>query len=294
MNQTNLQKGSHSHATVSLVLDGDSTCVLKRSSLEDSRFAESISKQSNFTAIALGGMSITSAQILKQESSNNQLAVYMRYIHGITGEDFALNGDKFIAIEISRALSALMLDNMAKSEIREVSTQVFLSKILQVIDATGHKNLQSLLIKVSDTVHLILSDSKTINIPIGPCHGDLTLSNVIWNPSTGLVLIDFLSTFLESPLQDLAKISQELEFGWSFRRLDQNLQIKSKLFCNLAYPSYARYLYTLFPDAAYLFKILCLARIAPYINDEVSAEWLTRSLNNVIDHSPIKIPSSIQ
>ena len=294
MNNEKLNHGSYSHASVTLVLDGDNSCVLKCSDVTDVRFAASIAKQSNFTYIALGGMSITSAQILRQEVSDDQLAVYMRYINGMTGEDFALYGDKFVALEISRSLSALLLDSMAKSEIREVNSEVFLNKIHQVIDATNHHDLRSLLLKILDTMHLILGDSRAINVPIGPCHGDLTLSNVIWNPSIGLVLIDFLSTFLESPLQDLAKISQELEFGWSFRRLDQNLQIKSKLFCNLAYPSYARYLHSLFPDAAYLFKILCLARIAPYINDEVSAEWLTRSLNNVIDHSPIKVRSSIQ
>jgi hypothetical protein len=294
MNQFNLQKGSHSNANVSLVLDGGITCVLKCSPFVDKRFAESIAKQSNFTPISLGGLSITSAQILRQEVSDDQLAVYMRYIHGMTGEDFALQGDKFVALEISRSLSALLLDNMAKSEIREVNSEVFFNKIVQVIDGTNHHDLRSLLIKVSDTIHLILGDSRTVNVPIGPCHGDLTLSNVIWNPSSGLVLIDFLSTFLDSPLQDLAKISQELEFGWSFRRLDQNLRIKSKIFCNLAFPSYARYLHSLFPDVAYLFKILSLARIAPYINDEVSAEWLTRSLNNAIDHSPIKISPSIQ
>lgn len=293
MNNDKLNHGSYSHASVTLVLDGDNSCVLKSSDVTDVRFAASIKKQSNFTPIALGGMSITSAQILRQEVSGEQLAVYMRYIHGMTGEDFALHGDKFVALEISRSLSALLLDYMAKSEIKEVSSDVFLSKLLQVIDATSHHDLRSLLLKASETLHSILGAAENISVPIGPCHGDLTLSNVIWNPSSGLVLIDFLSTFLESPLQDLAKISQELEFGWSFRRLDQNLQIKSKLFCNFAYPSYAKYLQTLFPDAAYLFKILCLARIAPYINDEVSAKWLMRSLNNVIFQSPRKIPSPI-
>lgn len=288
MNSLDLQKSSHSNANVSLVMDGDVTCVLKCSPIADTRFAESIVKQSSFTPIALGGMSITSAQILRQEIINGQLAIYMRYIQGMTGEDFALHGDKSIAIEISRALSALLLDNMAKSEIREVSSEVFIKKIQQVIVATSRQDLCEVLIKVSNSIHLLLDKSKTINLPIGPCHGDLTLSNVVWNSSSGLVLIDFLSTFLESPLQDLAKISQDLEFGWSFRRLDQNLKVKSKVFCNLAYPSYARYLHSIFPDAAYLFKILCLARIAPYINDAVSAEWLKRSLEIAIDHAPLK------
>lgn len=261
-------------------------CVLKQADATDQRFAQAIDKQRNFTAIALGGLSITSAQILRQDSLDGRQNIVMRYITGMNGEDFALQGDRAIAVEISRALSALLLDSMARADIRDVPAQLFLDKMDQVIEATHWPELIPVMAQASECLYDLIGTRLTIGVPLGPCHGDLTLSNVIWSPSLGLVLIDFLSTFLESPLQDLAKISQELEFGWSFRRMDPNLRIKSLLFSQLAFPSYGRYLYALFPGAAYLFKLLCLARIAPYVSEPVSAAWLVKSLETVIAQSP--------
>jgi len=286
MTPKHLTQGSHSHANVSLVLEGQNMCVLKQADAADLRFAQSIDKQRNFTAIALGGLSISSAQVLRQDRRDGRLNIVMRYITGMNGEDFALHGDRAIAVEISRALSALLLDSMARSEIREVASQLFLDKMTQVVAATDWPDLAPVMAQASECVHDLIGGRPGIAVPLGPCHGDLTLSNVIWSPSLGLVLIDFLSTYLESPLQDLAKISQELEFGWSFRRMDQNLRIKSKLFSQLAFPSYGRYLYALFPGAAYLFELLCLARIAPYITDPVSATWLATSLQAVVAQAP--------
>lgn len=261
-------------------------CVLKQADAADLRFAQSIDKQRSFAAIALGGLSITSAQILRQDSRDGRLHIVMRYITGMNGEDFALQGDRAIAVEISRALSAMLLDSMARSDMRPVASQLFLDKMKQVVAATHWPELAPVMTQASQCFHDLIGTRPSIGVPLGPCHGDLTLSNVIWSPSLGLVLIDFLTTYLESPLQDLAKISQELEFGWSFRRMDQNLQIKAQLFSRLAYPSYGNYLYALFPGAAYLFKLLCLARIAPYISDPVSAAWLDRSLQTVMAQAP--------
>jgi hypothetical protein len=286
MNAKHLTQSSHSHAKVSLVLEGQHMCVLKQADAADLRFAQSVDKQRNFTAIALGGLSISSAQILRQDSRDGRLNIVMRYITGMNGEDFALQGDRAIAVEISRALSALLLDSMARSDIRPVASKLFLDKMDQVVAATHWPDLTPVMAQASQCLQDLIGTRPNVGVPIGPCHGDLTLSNVIWSPSLGLVLIDFLSTYLESPLQDLAKISQELEFGWSFRRMDPNLQIKSQLFSQLASPSYGRYLYTLFPGAAYLFKLLCLARIAPYITDPVSAAWLVQSLQMVMAQAP--------
>ena len=210
----------------------------------------------------------------------------MRYITGINGEDFALQGDRSIAFDISRALSAMLLANMASSEVKAVDSKLFCNKISQVVADTHRSELKPILTLTSNCIHDLLLNHVSIGVPVGPCHGDLTLSNIIWSPSVGLVLIDFLSTFLDSPLQDLAKISQDLEFGWTFRRMDQNLLIKSKVFSETVFPSYAGYLYELFPGASFLFKILCLARIAPYVSDSITAEWLNRSLTLAIEQAP--------
>ena len=67
------------------------------------------------------------------------------------------------------------------------------------------------------------SDIRDLRIPMGRCHGDLTLSNVLIQESAddAVVLIDFLDSFLESPLADMAKINQDLGHAWTLRMLSK-------------------------------------------------------------------------
>lgn len=52
-------------------------------------------------------------------------------------------------------------------------------------------------------------------LPVGACHGDLTLSNMLFNGSR-VYLLDFLDSFIESPLMDIVKLRQDTCYGWSF------------------------------------------------------------------------------
>ena len=59
-------------------------------------------------------------------------------------------------------------------------------------------------------------DFSTMDLPIGICHGDLTMSNImIASDASAIALIDFLDSFIESPLIDLAKLRQDTRFQWS-------------------------------------------------------------------------------
>lgn len=49
------------------------------------------------------------------------------------------------------------------------------------------------------------------------CHGDLALDNVILNDDGKLCLIDFLDSFFDSWMIDVAKLLQDMELHWSFR-----------------------------------------------------------------------------
>lgn len=55
-----------------------------------------------------------------------------------------------------------------------------------------------------------------IKIPIGISHGDLTLSNILIGYNNfDLYLIDFLDSFIETPLFDIIKIRQDTYYYWS-------------------------------------------------------------------------------
>jgi hypothetical protein len=258
--------------------------VRKYSNNTDVRFEKAIKKQREFNAISLGNLSITGAPVLEVDNSEeSKHSFLMPYIHGISGEDFALVGTKEVGYDLSRALNAILIDQMACAKITSVSTSIFKSKISSVITLSKKKELSQILIKCEKKIQSIFSNKSTTLIPIGFCHGDLTLSNIIMSPAKGIVLIDFLPTFLESPLQDLAKLKQDINYGWSFRRLDNPLKVKAKIFCNSAAPSYMVHLEAEFPKACYALEILCLARIAPYVKDDVTLNWLIDSLELCIN-----------
>ena len=61
--------------------------------------------------------------------------------------------------------------------------------------------------------------SRAISIPIGFCHGDLTFSNIMFALDDNQVgLIDFLDSFIETPLIDLVKLRQDTHFHWTITR----------------------------------------------------------------------------
>jgi hypothetical protein len=71
-------------------------------------------------------------------------------------------------------------------------------------------------------LHLRLADRATLDLPVGHCHGDLTMSNILVAPdSAAIALVDFLDSFIDSPLVDLAKLRQDTRFHWTLLMADQ-------------------------------------------------------------------------
>lgn len=58
------------------------------------------------------------------------------------------------------------------------------------------------------------ASAASFNITKSFCHGDLTLSNIIYMKGD-VYLIDFLDSFIDTPLIDLAKLKQDLIYDWT-------------------------------------------------------------------------------
>lgn len=50
-------------------------------------------------------------------------------------------------------------------------------------------------------------------MPDGLCHGDFTFSNMLFDDK--IILLDFLDCYMETPLQDIGKILQEVNLQWT-------------------------------------------------------------------------------
>lgn len=68
--------------------------------------------------------------------------------------------------------------------------------------------------EILDKSDKIFGNLDHIEIPVGKCHGDLTFSNILFN-GNNYFLIDFLDSFIESPLLDIVKLRQDTAWHWS-------------------------------------------------------------------------------
>ncbi len=134
----------------------------------------------------------------------------------------------------------------------------------------------------------LLNNIPNCKIPVGYCHGDLTFSNILFKNSQEIFLIDFLDSFLDSPIIDIVKLRQDTRFYWTllinnnlpqykilrvkqiFDYIDFKLQeflLKNKNI-NLWY--------------SYL-EILNLVRIMPYVDNLNEIKFLKINLNKLLN-----------
>ncbi len=127
--------------------------------------------------------------------------------------------------------------------------------------------------------------SGPIIVPVGPCHGDLTLSNMLFKGKR-IYLIDFLDSFVESPLQDIAKLRQDTAFTWSLHLYQAEFDA-TKIRLTLTYLD--RGIMAAFAkDDWYqrhyeLFQLMNLMRILPYCREAKTEQLVIASLDRLLD-----------
>jgi tRNA A-37 threonylcarbamoyl transferase component Bud32 len=141
----------------------------------------------------------------------------MQYVHGDNALSF-LNSESINLINwfVHKLLNFIDI-NISKSRYIQANTTI-LNKINQIKDKLNKKQADHLINYVKNEV-----EKSEMMLPVGPCHGDLTFSNVIisrGHKDRKLNLIDFLDSFLDTPLQDIVKLRQDTSFKWTLQLYD--------------------------------------------------------------------------
>jgi hypothetical protein len=123
-------------------------------------------------------------------------------------------------------------------------------------------------------------------VPHSYCCGDLTLENVLMTPHGELYLIDFLDSFYNSWMMDVAKLLQDLELQWSYRHLPADANRDVRLFiakealkaCVLGLPNGSAHWYTI-----HQLLLLNTLRIVPYSAEQPGTQaFLQNALAHVL------------
>ncbi|WP_081499361.1 phosphotransferase [Limnohabitans sp. Rim47] len=278
-----LNQFSHSHDSLEIIHRGHLSCVRKTFHSDLERAQRNVAKQRQFRPIYTGTAKVAAAEVIEFHMRSDSAELLMPYIEGITGHMFPVHATRNVAHTLSASLSTLLYAELTESREALVETSLFRDKLSSVSEATQDLALKQLVDNCTAVVDRFPAE---LLMPIGPCHGDLTLSNLILDPASGITLIDFLETFLETPLQDVAKLKQDFVYGWSFRKDPPALVIKAEILCHHHLPQAIVQIERMYPDQVRLLTMMTLARIAPYVTDSVTQRWLVRSLTDCLGATP--------
>lgn len=152
------------------------------------------------------------------------------------------------------------------------------------------KKIDDLKIKLNNRPYLenafnILKNFEWSQIYKSPCHGDLTLENIIITYNKQIYLIDFLDSFYNSWMIDIAKLLQDLELRWSFRNIE--LTATQSLRIEIAKEALIEEILKLGNGKQKLFAIyhllmLNILRIYPYTTDDKTLYFLNNAIKELI------------
>lgn len=276
-----IRKASHSGADIEVMHFNGEIKVEKKFPSTCSRTLAAIKKQICFKDITTSRYNIRSIHLDLIESSVGSL-IRMPYVEGISGSQVAIYGGRKLASNIQLTLNFYLISLFSKAREVEIDGAVILEKIDEI---KGKKILEELLPVFNVGCQWVTDNCpQVLNVPVGECHGDLTLSNFIITSDNCMYLFDFLDSFIETPLQDVAKIVQDMKYGWSFRHEKGSVKLKGRLFCEAAFPDYIYTLMRIYQKEIEIFNLVTILRIAPYVSagDLGTINWFKETIDNFL------------
>ena len=280
----NIDIKGHSGCNIDIIEEGDNLLV-KKSTL-DKKYLKRLelqgNKQMNDKCLT---DSIYNPSISKIEANEDECYILMDYIYANNFIDYF---EKASPQDIDHFIDNFIKyihNEIDKCEIMKVSKNVFIDKFNSVVKNCEKNDL----LKGNMRVKSILKDCENVftnmpeefEIPVGICHGDLTFSNILFS-SNKFYFIDYLDSFIETPIQDIVKLRQDTKYFWStmmykkkydvvrlniiFNYIDDKI---SEHFGNFEY-YYRNY------DRLQLMNIL---RILPYVKEEKVRDFVLNILS---------------
>lgn len=218
----------YSNFKVEIVTYNNISVICKSSNEEDKeRLKKQINKQIEFFQKYQKNFNTKTPKIIKISEKK----IYMEYIY------FSEN-----IIDYLQVGNIKKIDWITKNIINIIEKYINLSKYEIIDDKIIDDKIRNIQENIKNNLYIDeknniilklfkrLKKIPNIKIPIGKCHGDLTFSNILIDyDDMNLFLIDFLDSFIESPLLDIVKIRQDTKYFWVTKMYNGNFDINSCL-----------------------------------------------------------------
>lgn len=211
--------------------------------------------------------------------------VRMDYVYSQNYIDYFENAGVHEIDAFVEAMIAFVEQEIKQSPIAECPNEVLMTKFEDVATKVERRvddndELNELMGRARKT----MENAGALRIPMGVCHGDLTFSNVLF---CGLqyCLIDFLDSFIETPLQDIVKLRQDSQYLWSCMMYQQPYDaLRLKLISEYVDERLEKHFsqYDWYKNHYDVLQLMNMLRILPYARDEKVILYLKRVINTLV------------
>lgn len=182
---------------------------------------------------------------------------------------------KFLIYEIRNSVMKTVKASVLKEKFIDVKNKTLSNTVL--------KN-DSEIIDIIDKSEHIFNNVKDMQMPIGMCHGDLTFSNILFSDNN-YHLIDFLDSFVESPLLDIVKLRQDSAYLWSQLMYSGNCDtIRLKIIAKKIDSEIDKFAsqFDWYNDNYKIFQLMNFLRILQYAKDTTVINYLKNVINQLL------------
>lgn len=277
----------HSGYNIDIVREGVNLYVYKRCQDADkaARLLRQAAKQEQATQLQHSGFQ--TPHILATAHDEDSCSIKMPYVYSRNFmEYFESAGFEQIDYFI-HTLIRFIEEELVLSPIQTIDAEVVKNKFLSVektIASNPHIQSSEQMASIMDKSNHLLTGIQDWQLPVGVCHGDLTFSNILFTANT-YYLIDFLDSFIESPLMDIVKLRQDSAHIWSAKMYSKPYDpIRLGIICNkidseldIYFQQYDWY------KAYYLpLQVLNLLRVLQYAKEESVITDLQTELSHLL------------
>lgn len=276
----------HSGCLIEIINEDNELYVMKSSS--NPKYYDRLIKQAQKqdSAAKLKYQHIRIPQILSVKKGMDIVQVKMEYVYSKNFVEFFESAGfeqidcfvealkRFIDTEISLSPQKNISSSLIKDKYINVKENVMMNSLL---------NTDSNIKEIMDFSERIFSNLSDMTLPLGICHGDLTFSNILFNGSN-YYLIDFLDSFIESPLMDVVKIRQDSTYQWSrlmyVKPIDRT---RFDIICAKIDDELNNYFdsYEWYRNYYKTFQLMNILRVLQYAKEEKTVAQLKKILNGI-------------
>lgn len=283
-----IQVKGHSGCQIDIVNDGSNLYIYK--STHDPKYIERLYLQAKKQKEASQKeyQHIRIPEIFDIDKTDDHLIIKMEYVYSKNYVDYFEDAGFDNISYFVKALKIFVNAEIANSPLQMVDTQVVKDKFEDVCKkcyANEHIKDDKEVLQILEACSPVFSSlPQQIEIPMGKCHGDLTFSNILFN-GNNYYLIDFLDSFIESPLLDLVKIRQDSQYEWSRLMYEGEvdlvrLSIISQKIDREIDAFYSQYQW--YRDYYHVFQLMNFLRILQYAKEEKVITYLKNVIKSML------------